>query len=218
MPFVLNPNLSAHRRNGVGGNQGAKIYLMIWKWCCEGARVVHHAGYVHYDIKCDNVLLRHTDFERSDCVCLCDFGECEDLTGGELRARGTECVQSPEVLSIVERNRSEGEKFDRRIRTKPSSASDCWQLSCLLFEVVVGEYLLNDADWGKFWLTLTDESRGEVFGEEGERRLKEGIGEAERETVDFTLKMIRAGLVRNPERRLGAREMAEGVDVLLGRK
>jgi hypothetical protein len=116
------------------------------------------------------------------------------------------------VLSIVERNRSEGEKFDRRIRAKPGTTSDCWQLACLLFEVVVGEYLFNDSDWGKFWVTLMEESRGDVLGDEGERRVRKALGEEGKGgTADFAIKMIRAGLVRNPERRLGAREMAEMV-------
>ena len=204
-------------RKGPGVDRDIGLYLKAWGRVCSGVCQIHSAGYIHHDLKCDNVLIRSLDFDRDDCVCICDFGECQvaQQGAGGLRARGTECVQSPEVVNIVERNKSDGEKFDRRINQAPTFASDSWQLGCLLFELIVGDYLFNGTDWGKFYLTVTSEDYGELPDSESVGRLEEAARSAGGDQsfdLQFAIKMIKPSLIRNPDRRMSAAALAQSVE------
>ena len=74
--------------------------------------------------------------------------------------RGTECIKSPEMLTISAATDAARPQYDRRKRTGTNSQSDVWSLGCLLYELIVGEYLFRDEEWSRFYVRLT--GRGQV--------------------------------------------------------
>ena len=131
--FAEGGSLSKWRQERAEEEVGEKVFLKVWGKVCRAVAELHKRGVVHHDLKSENILLRHLDFDRNDCVCVCDMGEAtlKGEGGGVLRARGTECIQSPEVITIVERNRVEGVGYDRRKESEPNEYSDVWQLGCV---------------------------------------------------------------------------------------
>ena len=95
-------------------------YLRVFRRVVDAAAKLAGRGIVHLDLKCDNVLLRGTPGSLSAAggvhggvpgdvpeVCIGDFGEACVVDGAALssgvrlqQARGTECVQSPEMLLV----------------------------------------------------------------------------------------------------------------------
>lgn len=178
------------------------LYLEIFREVTRSVCELADRGIIHFDLKCDNILLRdYLDSSsllcaKNDCeramkleeirrrlrtglVCICDFGEACVVEGGIAssgvsltHARGTECIQSPEVLLISDRtvrtylSEQIGNAGDHRVgkrgkmvptwqdrvprrtssyhaRGYPSCLSDVWSLGCLLFELMTGDFLFD---------------------------------------------------------------------------
>jgi serine/threonine protein kinase len=114
-------------------------------------------GVVHYDLRCDNVLL------VNDVPVLGDFGECHvfSSTSEQFESRGTECVKAPEML-LVSCGRGGGPLATGQA-TAPlemcgtSSPCDVWALGCLVFELLTGSFLYDEAltSWPTFFTRIT---------------------------------------------------------------
>jgi serine/threonine-protein kinase len=220
--FAEGGNLRGYREALAEEMKTPAFFLKVWGRVCDGVRELHDRGVVHHDLKSENVLLRHTDWDRDDCVCVCDFGEATFAldAGGVTRARGTECIQSPEVVLVVERSRQEGEGYDRRKVSEPNEYSDVWQLGCLLFEVIVGEYLFGGGEegeefgWAEFFVLLTDDKMGELPLEGSAKRVRKSVVEEKEgeEGADVLVAFMRSCLQRKMERRPSASDLVKQVE------
>lgn len=146
-----------------------RLYYAIFKEVLLAVAGLLDSGVVHFDLKCDNVLLEPLPELKSDSVgfwapqsttrlpfrvVLADFGESkllgkESLTTGftTCRARGTDAFKSPEMLLVGGNAHRTSRGFDRRKRQGAGAASDVWSLGCLLYELVTGKLLFSDSDW-----------------------------------------------------------------------
>lgn len=126
---------------------------------------VHDGACVHFDLKCDNVLIG--DDGRPFDVVLADFGESVqwDATLGEapgstVVGRGTENNQSPEMLRL------NSAAAARRPSVDPAtSKSDIWSLGCLLFELLTGAYLFENRAGRPIFFQVCDPSQAVVPGD-----------------------------------------------------
>ena len=110
------------------------------------------------------------------------------------------------MIAIVERSRVESAMFDRMKvdNIMPGELSDCWSLGCLLYELIVGDFLFETGDnWALFFLLLSDEKMGVLPGEEACQKLSI-IGT---EGIEKTIKLMKCCLQRNCERRLSASDL-----------
>jgi hypothetical protein len=160
------------------------------------------AGIIHYDLKMDNILVDYGTLDHKDHhlfipkVGVTDFGEARivhsDTEVPCMRNRGTECLKSPEMLSIASRIRKDGPNFDRRKMVGSTSASDIWSLGCLFFQLVTGEYLFDndETDWLQFYYRVTGD--GPILNERDRLLLCKNES-----LIEFTESL----LVRDPERR-----------------
>ena len=134
---------------------------------------LHMLGITHYDIKCDNVLLRpgfDAAVERYHAtpsmdnqwllllpyVCWTDFGESVYVPGVPakeqpmVQGRGTECIKPPELL--VASNKTASNAADADI---PSAEKcDVWSVGCLLYELMTGNFLFSTDDWAQFYVMV----------------------------------------------------------------
>ena len=128
---------------------------------------------------------------------------------------GTERIQSPEMVAVVDLTRVDGARFDRLRggptgeHSKPDERSDCWGLGCLLFEIVVGDFLFDTAEWARFFMLLSDEKMGPLPEEDCVRKIEEVVG---KEAGEIVVKMMRMCLSRERERRIAAAELAKRCD------
>jgi hypothetical protein len=185
------------------------------------------ARVVHYDIKCDNVLLvadrAISDAElldqggRSDPafdLVITDFGESKlygpAQDGYTTRNRGTEYIKSPEMLTVANASSKERANFDRRKKVGVNKASDAWSAACLLYEVLTGDFLFYDDDWIRFFIRVTGASPEQTMSPERLAPLQELPGGAGDLVIDF----FNAALVRDPLRRPSMQDLSKRWDIL----
>lgn len=108
---------------------------LIFAAACAAVSKIHAHNVIHFDIKCDNILLRgdpmllvENPARLQDVVCICDFGESLIVESDKLsqealakRSRGTLCIQSPEMLGLARRSGS-------KTRATIGKATDIWSL------------------------------------------------------------------------------------------
>lgn len=131
------------------------LCLNIFSKVLEAVQTLHDQNIAHFDLKCDNILLRKITDKDPELledeghgrfpftICISDFGEAQIFTGtyseesdqemqGQgrrmLQARGTEAVQSPEMLRIVASAKSPEAQKDRRKNSHVGCSSDVWSL------------------------------------------------------------------------------------------
>lgn len=120
LPAALHPHLST--------------FLHAYERCVASCARMHACGVTHYDIKCDNILLRRERSPGEEAahsrlhVVFADFGEActtfsRPATAQVNRSnRGTEWIKSPEMLVGQRRALAEMPSFDRR-RDRGTNAS-----------------------------------------------------------------------------------------------
>lgn len=121
--------------------------LMRLAQAAQALDFVSQEHVVHYDIRCDNILL-----SENSCL-LADFGEAICNTGSfSHENRGSECYKSPEMLRVCTSEEAvakfgDQDDFDRRkVHLWGTAAtSDVWSFGCLAFEALTGEHLYQEA-------------------------------------------------------------------------
>lgn len=68
-----------------------------------------------------------------------------DESGRSVVGRGTENIQSPEILSLSKNLDTRRDDFDRRQEHAAGVASDVWALGCLFYELLSGKFLFEVA-------------------------------------------------------------------------
>ncbi|KAL8199336.1 hypothetical protein R6Q57_012904 [Mikania cordata] len=101
----------------------------------NGLQFIHRNGFVHCDIKLQNILLVSDGV--TDAVKIADFGLAKKtIRTGELNSkheiRGTPMYMAPETVAVGEQE----------------PASDIWALGCLVVEMATGEPVWNCSDVG----------------------------------------------------------------------
>ena len=131
------------------------LYLRIYRRILDVVERLSACNIIHYDIKCDNVLMSPIDnVELTDFwaptttatsnpslkyeVVLADFGVGKIVDDNEgmhtIRNRGTECIKSPEMILADSTSNKAHPSYDRRRTDGSTSSSDVWSLGCLLYE------------------------------------------------------------------------------------
>ncbi len=175
------------------------MYLHVYMEILRAVEMIHSHNVTHYDLKCDNVMLEIGVNERTDDnifrVTLGDFGECKLFTTEDdeydLKPRGTECIKSPEMLTLTLNQKKDADKYDRRKKVGTTRLSDIWSLGCLFYELITGNFLFSCDDYIVFYLRVTTED-AEVVTEDKRLALLNNTY-----LVDF----LRYVLVKDPLRR-----------------
>lgn len=127
--FCCGGDLQFMKRREVNFNHLASIAA----GALAGLEVLHKAGYIHADIKPDNLLLA-----APGVVKICDFGLTAKVKGvaqPELHALGTTRYMSPELML---RNVLLDKQDDRATNYVYDFGTDIWSLGIVLLEFLVG--------------------------------------------------------------------------------
>ena len=196
-----------------------RVYAQVLRVCVE----MHNRSVVHHDLKCDNILISPAAGGAEaglwdplasgavPAVFIADFGSGRivDSSNEEytLHNRGTECIKSPEMLTVAQAAHKGMSTYDRRQKQGASNASDVWSLGCLLYELVTGDFLFDDQDWTRFFVRVTTSS-GEPI-----------ITQATRESLqnDAVAGFLQFVLVRDPMRRPTTRDVLARFETEFGK-
>ena len=201
-------NLKMWRKGVENGNpeKGDLFYkcLEYFEKVILAVDAVHEMGVTHYDVKCDNILITDQGEVR-----LVDFGEASVRPGWNAqnvyntRDRGTECIKSPEMLTVCHAEDTNRPQYDRRRKIGTNAASDVWSLGCLLYELLVGEFLFQDEDWTRFYCRLTGRGQ-QLIPDNARTALLDRFGSDGREILELLQTTM---LVRNPTRRISTKDL-----------
>ncbi|CAK0899126.1 unnamed protein product [Prorocentrum cordatum] len=200
-------------RDSLRGSMGdhlRELFAVYWQ-ILKAVEVLHSHGIVHYDLKCDNVMVDvggttgQSQFGDGEVevptVALADFGESRVMAVDDdldVKNRGTEIVKPPEMLELHNVSNKGGFHHDRRKKVGTSQAADIWSLGCLLFELLTGRFLFQDDDFGIFWARVTGKMQSgddDVVSAANARRLGDRAP---------LLEYLRFLLARNPQARPSA--------------
>jgi len=148
------------------------LYCNVYLQMCEALAALHSQGVVHFDLKGDNFfvdphevgaskesLVKVKGHEPNFEVCLGDFGEAMVFSSADdahtTENRGTEYIRAPEMLMAVARSETK-DTYDRRRKHGASLPADVWSIGCALFELLTGQFLFYDGDWGAFFSRVTN--------------------------------------------------------------
>ena len=151
------------RKQSTNMNDNLSLYMTLFKQILKAVEVVHSHNVTHYDLKCDNVMLEMCPSAADDAeevkVALGDFGVCKLFTNEDdeydLKPRGTQYIQSPEMLTLAKSVKKDGDKYDRRKKVGTTRTSDIWSLGCLFYELLTGEYLFFGEEEFEFFIHVT---------------------------------------------------------------
>ncbi|KVH92521.1 mitogen-activated protein kinase kinase kinase 17 [Cynara cardunculus var. scolymus] len=105
----------------------------------RGLHFIHRNGFVHCDIKLQNVLLVSDGVK--DAVKIADFGLAKKAAGdlnSKYEIRGTPMYMAPETV----------------VGGEQESASDIWALGCLVTEMITGNPVWNCSDFGALLMKI----------------------------------------------------------------
>jgi len=105
--------------------------------------------------------------------------------------RGTECINSPEMIQLAVNNKKEGKHFDRRRRQGTTRATDIWSLGCLFYELLTGDFLFHDENWSRFFVRVTSNTQ-ELINEDNKKKMSNNAA-----LIEFLSYL----LIRNPMHR-----------------
>ncbi|EPS73022.1 hypothetical protein M569_01733, partial [Genlisea aurea] len=117
LEFVAGGSLADHLKIFRGYGLPEFDVRRYTKQLLKGIEHIHKSGYVHCDIKLQNILLS-PDYG----VKIADFGLAKRAEGGDSAAAGTLMYMSPEIIASGEQ----------------STASDIWALGCVVSEMASG--------------------------------------------------------------------------------
>jgi len=182
-------------------NEHLPLLLVVYRQILKAIQALHRHGIVHYDLKCDNIMV-DVDMNSTNqipCIAVADFGESRMMAAEDeldTRNRGTEIVKCPEMLEFERISKKEASHFDRRKRLGTNEAADIWSLGCLIFELLTTRFLFQDDDYGTFYCRVTgkmlEDSGGDVISDANKSLLDNN-----RPVIDF----IHSMLPRDPQRR-----------------
>ena len=155
------------------------LLLLMYHEVMTIVQEVHRAGIIHFDLKCENFMLRaepslqmsvvgRMEGTRHRNIFLIDFGESLLLptslnstssslsssylssTSSIQRSRGTLPIQSPEMLAINASDTRNSSSFS----SNSLAASDIWSTGCLLYELMTNSFLFADLPWPELYSLL----------------------------------------------------------------
>jgi hypothetical protein len=201
---LFSTNLKTFRKSlpGIENTPTLIQLLIVFAEILSGVQHLHtNAGVVHYDLKLENILVDCGNLKPGagkliiPKIAIADFGEARILFNNDVctRNRGTECIKSPEMLSLAGSSRLKELGSSRNRFPGTGTPSDIWSLGCLFFELMTGDFLFSDpeGDWLGFYYRLTNEFT-DIVNDESRRKLA---------NIPELVEFIRYVLVREPSRR-----------------